>query len=86
MRPTEEDFETQVLESGVNIFFKPTGSHYSFFRLGLDNHVARFAPVSRNATVRHTGPTGDTAGYDPDQVFEMAYQVALKADKRAGGR
>jgi hypothetical protein len=78
---TEEDFETDVFEAGVNVFFKPTKSHYSFFRLGPDNQVVRFAPLSRDATIRHTGPTGDIAGYDPEQVLDMAYQAALKADK-----
>jgi hypothetical protein len=33
MIATEADFETQVLQAGVNVFFKPTRSHYSFFRL-----------------------------------------------------
>jgi hypothetical protein len=80
---TEEDFETDVFEAGVNVFFKPTKSHYSFFRLGPDNQVVRFAPLSRDATIRHTGPTGDTAGYDPEQVLDMAYQAALKADKES---
>ena len=57
---TETDFEMQVLEAGVNVFFKPTKSHYTFLRLSNDKHVARSAPLSRDATVRHAGPSGDT--------------------------
>jgi hypothetical protein len=76
--PSEADFETQVLSSGVNVFFKPTQSHYTFIRLSDDGHVSRSAPLSRDAIVRHNG-SGDTADYEPTQLFEMAYRVALKA-------
>lgn len=78
---TEEDFEPQVLAAGVNVFFKPTQSHYSFLRLDGD-HVSPFAPLSRNPSVRHAGPSGDTGEYEPAQVLEMAYQAASKAIKR----
>ena len=70
---SETDFETQVLEAGVNVFFKPTKSHYTFLRLSNDKHVARSAPLSRDATVRHAGASGDTGEYNPAQVFEMAF-------------
>ena len=76
---TEPDFETQVLAAGVNVFFKPTKSRYTFLRLSKDKHVARSAPLSRDATVRHAGATGE---YDPAQVFEMAYQLASMVAKR----
>ena len=79
---SETDFETQVLEAGVNVFFKPTKSHYTFLRLSNDKYVARSAPLSRDATVRHTGPSGDTGEYDATQVFEMAYQLAMVAKRR----
>ena len=79
---SKTDFETQVLEAGVNVFFKPTKSHYTFLRLSNDKHVARSAPLSRDATVRHAGPSGDTGEYDAAQVFEMAYQLAMVAKRR----
>ena len=79
---TETDFEMQVLEAGVNVFFKPTKSHYTFLRLSNDKRVTRSAPLARDATVRHAGPSGDTGEYDPAQVFEMAYQLASMAAKR----
>ena len=82
---TETDFETQVLEAGVNVFFKPTKSHYTFLRLSNDKHVARSAPLSRHATVRHAGPSGDTGEYDAAQVFEIAYKLASMVAKRAAG-
>ena len=76
--PSETDFETHVLASGVNVFFKPTQSHYIFVRISDGGHVSRSAPLSRDAIVRHAG-LGDTADYDPAQLFEMAFQVASKA-------
>jgi len=79
---SETDFETQVLEAGVNVFFKPTKSHYTFLRLSNDKYVARSAPLSRDATVRNAGPSGDTSEYDATQVFEMAYQLAMVAKRR----
>jgi hypothetical protein len=79
---TEADFEMQVLEAGVNVFFKPTKSHYTFLRLSNDKYVARSAPLSRDATVRHAGPSGDTGEYDSAQVFEIAYQLASMVAKR----
>jgi hypothetical protein len=82
IRPTEADFETDVFEAGVNVFFKPTRSYYTFIRLSENKHVARFAPLSRDASVRHAGPSGDTGEYDPVQVLEFAYQVALKATEQ----
>jgi hypothetical protein len=42
---SETDFETQVLEAGVNVFFKPTKSHYTFLCLADDKYVARSAPL-----------------------------------------
>jgi hypothetical protein len=82
IRPTETDFETQVLEAGVNVFFKPTKSHYTFIRLSADKSIARSAPLSRDASVRHAPLSGDTGEYDPVEVLEMAYQVASEAIKR----
>ena len=76
--PFETDFETHVLASGVNVFFKPTQSHYIFVHISDDRHVSRSAPLSRDAIVRHDG-SGDTADYDPVQLFEMAYRVATAA-------
>src|SRR5262245_34561109 len=52
MIATEADFETQVLQAGVNVFFKPTRSHYSFFRLDGE-YVSQFAPLSPKPSIRH---------------------------------
>jgi len=78
---TEADFEADVFESGVNVFFKPTGSYYTFVRLSDDKYISPSAPLSRDAHVRHAGPSGDTGEYDPAQVLELAYQLASKAAK-----
>jgi len=69
----------------VNVFFKPTQSHYIFVRISENGYVSRSAPLSRDAIIRHAG-SGDTADYDPTQLFEMAYQVASKAAGDPGKR
>ena len=81
IRPTEDDFETDVFSAGVNVFFKPTRSYYTFVRLSDDKYISPSAPLSRDASLRHAGPSGDTGEYDPEEVFEMAYQIASKAAK-----
>ena len=83
---TDTDFEMQVLAGGVNVFFKPTQSHYTFLRLSNEKHVARSAPLSRDATVRHAGPTGDTGEYDPAQVNERANKADAPLSSRSGRR
>ena len=80
--PTEDDFETDVFSAGVNVFFKPTRSYYTFVRLSDDKYVSPSAPLSRDATVRHAGPSGDAGEYDPAQILEFAYQLASKAAKQ----
>ena len=35
-----------MLASGVNVFFKPTQSHYIFVRVSDGGHVSRSAPLS----------------------------------------
>ena len=78
-QPAETDFDAEVLAAGANVLFKPTRSHYTFFRLAENNRLARSAPLSRDARVRHAGPTGNTGEYDPTEVMEMAYQQACQA-------
>ena len=56
-RPTESDFEINVMGAGVEAIFKPTRSHYSYNRLVDEKDIARFGPISP-ARVRHAGPTG----------------------------
>jgi hypothetical protein len=75
---TEADFDAHALAAGVNVFFKPTRSHYSFLRTSGE-HVCPSGSLSRNASIRHAGPTRDIGEYDAAQVLEMAYQIALKA-------
>jgi len=75
---TEADFEAQALAAGVNVFFTPTQSHYSFLRVSGE-YVCPSGTLSRNPRIRHAGPTRDAGEYDAAQILEMAYQVALKA-------
>jgi hypothetical protein len=76
---TESDFEAQALAAGVNVFFKPTRSHYSFLRLSGE-HACPSGPLSRNPSIRHAWPKPNAGEYDAAQVLEMAYQIALRAD------
>jgi hypothetical protein len=73
--PVTSDFETNVTEAGVTVTFKPTNSIYSFYRLADSDDIARLGPVSLQ-NVRHTGPSGDSGDYYPDEVLAMAERVA----------
>jgi len=39
----------------------------------------KYGHLSQSANVRHTGLTGDTAGYDPSEVLAEARRIALRA-------
>jgi hypothetical protein len=78
--PTESDFEIKVFEAGVEAIFKPTQSHYLFYRLADAEDIARLGPVSPKS-VRHAGPTGDTDAYLSDEVASMAHRLASEAAK-----
>jgi hypothetical protein len=80
-RPTESDFEINVIGAGVEAIFKPTKSHYSYNRLVDERDIARFGPISP-ARVRHAGPTGDTADYDSADVEAMALRLVSAAVRR----
>ena len=75
--PVRNDFDTAVTQAGVTVTFKPTNSIYSFFRLAESDDIARLGPVSAGG-VRHAGPSGDTGDYPPDEVREMAQQIAAE--------
>jgi hypothetical protein len=81
-RPIESEFEINVVGAGVEAIFKPTQSHYSYNRLVNEKGIARFGPISP-ARVRHAGPTGDTADYDPADVEAMALRLASAAVRRS---
>jgi len=73
--PVRSDFDTAVTEAGVTVTFKPTNSIYSFYRLAESEDIAALGPVSLGP-VRHTGPSGDTEDYLPDEVKDMAQRIA----------
>jgi len=75
--PVRNDFDTAVTEAGVTVTFKPTKSIYGFCRLADGGDVARLGPVSLDR-VGHAGAGGDTEGYPPEQVQEMAQRIALE--------
>ena len=71
--PVRNDFHTVVTKTGVKVTFKPTNSTYSFYWLADNSAIAPFSSVSL-AGVQHGGyNTGD---YHPDEVQEMARQIA----------
>jgi hypothetical protein len=76
--PKETDFDVSVEESGVCVRFKPTDSHYSFYRLADAEDIEQHGPVSLSS-VRHAGKSGDTADYGWAEVQEMAVRLATSA-------
>lgn len=81
-RPVETDFEVKITDSGVEVIFKPTNSHYSYMRLADKADVANFGPLSSDVRVRHAGKTGDTREYWSHEVKRMADRLAAEAAKR----
>ena len=80
-RPSESDFEVNVMGAGVEAILKPTKTHYSYNRLVDERDIARFGPISP-AGVQHAGPTGDTADYDSADVEAIALRLASAAVRR----
>jgi hypothetical protein len=78
-RPDVTDFEVKVFDAGADVIFKPTSSYYWFSRLVDVADILKFGNLSQRANVRHAGQTGDTNGYDPDEVLAEARRVALRA-------
>ena len=80
-RPESTDFEVKIFDAGADVIFKPTSSYYWFSRLADFADIVRHGHLSQSANVRHTGWTGDTAGYDPGDVFAEARRIGLRAAK-----
>jgi len=76
--PTDADFEIQVQESGVNVTFIPTQSHYSYNFVRDPEDIAHCGALSLGHE-RHAGPTGDTDQYRSDEVQAWAHRLALAA-------
>jgi len=76
--PIEANFYVDVLEAEVRVTFAPTLSRYTFSRL----MSADLGMLSPTPVVRHTGRTGDTGDYAPEEVQAMAYRVALATERR----
>ena len=81
---SETDFETQVLEAGVNVFFKPTKSHYTFLRLSNDKHVARSAPLALGQNKHclsgkgQKGTLQETALYNPSTMNARDFVALIR--------
>jgi hypothetical protein len=80
--PTESDFEVRTSETGVEVFFRPTISHYTFDRFADHRDIADFGPLSPDPRVRHAGPSGGTGNYPAAEVLAMAFRLALEAAGR----
>jgi hypothetical protein len=78
-RPESADFEVKVFDAGADVIFRPTSSYYWFSRLADLADILRYGHLSESANVRHTGYTGDTDGYDPNEVLAQARRVGLRA-------
>lgn len=77
MAPSEIDYDIEVLDGLVRAYFKPTESEFVFPLLADPHDIAKYGPISDVPTVRHA-KTGDTGDYDPKEVAEMAFRLALK--------
>ena len=77
-RPESTDFEVKVFDAGADVIFKPTSSYYWFSRFADFADIVRYGHLSQSTNVRHTGLTGDTDGYDPNEVLAEARRVALR--------
>ena len=75
--PIESNFYVNISDSDVEVIFAPTRSRYNYSRL-----EASLDLLSPTAVVRHTGRTGDTGDYEPEEVQAMAYRVALATMRR----
>jgi len=80
--PTESDFEVRTSEAGVEVFFRPTISHYTFNRFADHRDIADFGPLSPDPRVRHAGPSGGTGNYPAAEVLATAFRLALEAARR----
>jgi hypothetical protein len=76
--PMAADFDVRVRESGVDVTFRPTASHYSFAFLADPKDIAQLGRLSRSAIVRHA-KTGDTGEYYLSDVETLAFRLASGA-------
>jgi hypothetical protein len=81
-RPTESDFEVRTSETGVEVFFRPTVSYYTFNRFAHRKDIADFGPLSPDPRVRHAGPSGGTGNYPAPDVLTMAFRLASQAARQ----
>jgi hypothetical protein len=77
--PTVSDFEVRILETGVEVFFRPTNSHYTFDRFTDHRDIADFGLLSPDPCVRHAGPSGGTGNYPAAEVQAIAFRVVSEA-------
>jgi hypothetical protein len=66
-RPTKSEFTVKRTTTSVTVYFKPSASEYNFQRM---SNGSLDAPK-----VRHS-KTGDTGGYNEQEVFAMAQKLA----------
>jgi hypothetical protein len=74
-QPTISDFDVEVDDAVVRVFFRPTESHYDYYLLA-DGGLSR-APIIRHAK------TGDTGDYAKIDIEAMAFELAREANRRA---
>ena len=78
-QPTKAEFHVRVREeTGVDVLFKPTNSHYSFGLLADPDDIDKYGPLSPGS-VRHAGAIADTDRYDGAAVERMAHELAVEA-------
>ena len=74
-KPLASDFVVDLMDTHVNVVFKPNGYPYTFGRLVDPDDIAHYGPVSRTMG---TG-VGEKGEYAEDEVAAMAHALAIQA-------
>jgi hypothetical protein len=75
-QPVENDFEISVSWDAVAVYFRPSGSLYTFRRILTRREIDEFGPLSPDPVVRHDSPRKGTNKYDAAAVLSMAFRLA----------
>ena len=74
-QPTEADFVVRVTDNGVDVYFKPTMSHFPYVFLTGPQEIARWGRLADTSEARAV----DTGDYLWTDVEAIAYRLASAA-------
>jgi hypothetical protein len=82
--PVASDFQVDVFDEQIVVFFVPTKSLYVFERFTNESEIAEFGLLSPLPMVRHGVVTSGTRRFEAAEVEAMAFRAASMASERAG--